>query len=68
MQLLIHREGEFMATVTFEKKLIINEEIAKKFVELNKYEPVVFEDDVNDMFLSEIEREELAFEILNSFE
>lgn len=57
-----------MATVTFEKKLIINEEIAKKFVELNKYEPVVFEDDVNDMFLSEIEREELAFEILNSFE
>lgn len=56
-----------MATVTpLNEEWIINEELANKFVELNKFEPVTF-DDINDLLLSDSEREELAVNILNSF-
>jgi len=56
-----------MATLTFNDELIINEETAKRFVELNKYVPVQF-DDLNDYDLSTSESEDLAASILNSFE
>lgn len=45
--------------------MIITEEIAQRFLELNTYKPVKSEEDVYDYELSESEREELACSILN---
>ncbi len=55
-----------MATLTYYDELIIDEETAQRFVELNKFEPVQF-DDINDFDLSISECEDLALNILNSY-
>lgn len=56
-----------MATLTYYDEFIINEETAQRFVELNTFKPVKF-DDINDFDLSASECEDLAFNILNSYE
>lgn len=56
-----------MATLTYYDELIINEETAQRFVELNTFKTVQF-DDINDFDLSTSECEDLALNILNSYE